>query len=366
MLTSSACVLVLASACAEGGSDAGDPPRDAPVDGEGTFTVEWPIQVVAGDGQAWVLTGVEDGALLSRVDVTGRSTEVAELPGQTHDMAPYRDGVVVARVDCADDACAETATEVLVLDGGGSPVAEAELSLEPGAPERSDGSRLLGVQDDLVWVSTTSGPIAYDPRSGETVAEPPWPDGVFCLLDDGLYALPSLSGLLGVSGGGGEEQFDDPYEVEVERFGDERWTPVPGTRRTVPMYQLSQTECVGGAIRTGQPDTASLAWSPASGWVDVAPYTEARTITVPPEPVAPGHGDQRYVLESDGSIRRVFAAPDAPLSVETLQVPADVFSQDPTDAVPGLTFDVSATVVAGCLQQPREPDGTARCYIRST
>lgn len=368
LLASAACVLVPASACTGSGSAPGEPAASgAPAVGEGTFEAVRPIQVVAGNAQAWVLTGEQDGAALTRVDVTGRTTDVLELPGQTHEMAPYRDGVVVVRVACADGACAETATRVLVLDGGGSTVVEADLSREPGAPERSDGVRLLGVQDDVAWLATSSGPIAYDLRREEIVGEAPWPDGVFCLLADGLYALPSLTGLLGSSVGDvGEEQFDDPYEVEVERLVDGAWTAVLGTRRTVTMFQLSQADCVGGAIRTGLPETASPAWSPASGWVDAAPYTEARTTTVPPEPIASGHGGQRYVLESDGSIRRVFAAPDAPLAVEVLAVPAGVFFQDPTGSVPGLTFDVSASVLAGCLQQPDEPDGTARCSISST
>jgi hypothetical protein len=354
----SACVITMTSACGAGG-----PAISA--EGDGTFQVERPIEVVAGEGQAWLLTTEDDGAFLSRIDVTGRPTDVLSLPGQTHSIAPYRDGVVVTWVACASRRCSETVSKVLVLDGEGSTLSEQEFSREEGPPEDGDSVRLLGVQEDLVWVLAGEGLIAYDPQSDRTAVQAPPRDGYLCLLADGLYVLSSLSGPLGASTDLSEEQFDDPYEVVVDRLVGGSWTRLPETQRPVTYYQLSQTECVGGAIRTGQPDMASPAWSPASGWVEAQPYTNPGTLTVPREPMTYGD-DARFVLESDGVIRRVFGAPDAPLSVDTLQVPADIFVQDPTDSVPGLVFDQSPTVIAGCLQQPNETSGTARCYIRST
>lgn len=353
----SACVITLTSACA------GGPAISA--EGDGTFQVERPIEVVAGENQAWLLTKEDDGAFLSRIDVTGRPTDVVSLPGQTHSIAPYQEGVVVTWVACADRRCSEKVSNVLVLDGGGSTLSEEEYSRSPGPLEDSDGVQLLGVQEDLVWVSTREGTIAYDPQNDRTATQAPERDGYLCLLADGLYALSSLSGPLGASADPfNEERFDDPYEVVVDRLDDGSWTRLPETQRPVTLYQFSQTECVAGAIRTGQPDMASPAWSSASGWVEAQPYTNPGTLTAPRELMTYGK-DARFVLESDGVIRRVFGAPDAPLSVEKLQVPADIFVQDPTVATV-LLFDQSPTVIAGCLQQTDETSSTARCYIRST
>jgi hypothetical protein len=353
----SACVIATTTACGAGG-----PAISA--EGDGTFQVERPIEVVAGEGQAWLLTGEDDGAFLSRIDVTGRPTDVVSLPGQTHSVAPYRDGVVATWVACADRRCSETVSKVLVLDGGGSTLSEQEYSRRPGPLEDSDSVRLLGVQDELVWISTRQGPTAYDPRSDRTAVRAPPRDGHLCLLADGLYVLSSLGAPLGASTELSEEQFDDPHEVVVDRLVDGSWTRLPETQRPVTYYQLSQTECVGGAIRTGEPDSASPAWSPASGWVEAQPYTNPGTLTAPREPMTYGD-DARFVLESDGVIRRVFGGPEAPLSVEELHVPADIFVQDPT-VVTVLLFDQSPTITAGCLQQPDDTPGTARCYIRST
>ncbi|WP_336031904.1 hypothetical protein [Geodermatophilus sp. FMUSA9-8] len=354
----SAGVIALTSACGAGG-----PAISA--GGDGIFQVERPIQVVAGEGQAWLLTGEDDGAFLSRIDVAGRPTDVVSLPGQTHSMAPYRDGVVVTWFACADRRCSETVSKVLVLDGEGSTLSEQEYSRSPGPLEDSDGVQLLGVQKDLVWVSTGGGLIAYDPQNDRTAVQAAGRDGFLCLLADGLYALSSLSGPLGSSADPlNEEQFDDPYEVVVDRLDDGSWIRLLETQRAVTLYEFSQTECVGGAIRTGQPDMASPAWSSGSGWVEAQPYTNPGTLTVPREPMTYGN-DARFVLESDGVIRRVFGAPDAPLSVEKLQVPADIFVQDPT-VVTVLLFDQSPTVIAGCLQQPNQGSSDARCYIRLT
>jgi hypothetical protein len=171
----SACVLVLASACT------GDPAApSAPREFAAPFDVEAPIELVAGDGQAWILTEDAEGPLVTRIDHTGRSVDVVPVPGQVHHMARYHDGVVVARIACDDDECEETVTRVLVLDRDGSTVAEEELTREPGSPERSDGLVLLGVDGDVVWIDTSEGAIGYDVETGRTrtgrpdVESPEW------------------------------------------------------------------------------------------------------------------------------------------------------------------------------------------------
>jgi len=80
--------------------------------------------------------------------------------------------------------------------------------------------------------------------------------------------------------------------------------------------------------------------------------------------VAFSRDDQRFALESDGVIRRVFAAPGAPLSTETVDVPPEVFVHDRTGPPPGLYFDMSPTVVVGCISQTTFDEPVpAQCFI---
>lgn len=167
-------VVGLVPSCSAGESDADEPARaSVPAEFTATFEVQAPFELVAGDGQAWILVQVEGGASLISVDHTGRSTVVARLPGQTHNMARFRDGVAVVRVACDGDECQETATKLLVVDGGGSTVAETEFAREPGSPERSDGAAVLGTDGNVVWIRTWEGPIGYDADTGDTRTGPP-------------------------------------------------------------------------------------------------------------------------------------------------------------------------------------------------
>jgi hypothetical protein len=366
VLAFSACAIALVPACADG--DAGDPAASGGPSGTGgPFLAEIPGQVVAADGQAWMTSYEEGDQRLWRIDLTGRRTDVMPVSGQSVQMASYREGVVVVSVDCADEACDETVTRVVVLDGEGSTLSEQDHAREPGPPEDSDGVWLVGVREDLVWIETSAGLIAQDAQTGQIAERSPRTNHFICLLDDGLYGLSSLSGTPGGEGSGAES-FDAPYEVVVERFDDGRWTPLPDTRRTVTMYELSQTDCVGGALRTGQADATSPAWSPDTGWFDAAPYTAP--VNRGPEElpyitsVAFSRDDQRFALESDGVIRRVFAAPGAPLSTETVNVPPGVFVHDRNGPPPGLYFDMSSTVVAGCISQTTFDEPVpAQCFI---
>ena len=190
VLAWSAGVLALLSACGDGAAE--DPAaHEAPSGTGGSFLADIPGQVVAADGQAW-MTSYDDGdQRLSRVDLTGRRTDVMPVYGHSLQLAAYRDGVVVVNIACADEECDATVTRVVVLDGEGSTVSEQDHAREPGAPEDSDGVRLVGVQEDLVWIQTSAGLIAQDARTGETVARGQLPDESFgpCLLEDGMYSL---------------------------------------------------------------------------------------------------------------------------------------------------------------------------------
>ena len=330
-----------------------------------TFEVESPIQLVAGEERAWILTSEGSGAALSRIDHTGRSDEVLRLPGSAPGMAPYRDGVVVARVACDAEDCEETAVRVLVLDAAGSTVAEAEFAREAGGIERSQGVRLIGVQEDVVWLDTSDGLIGHDLATGQTVSRTPWQPGVICVLSDGLYTLVPLDrqyfGHGGLSGPG----IPDPrYDVEMQGLVDGEWTSVPDSIYPLTDQQIQLATCKGGGVDTGSSSDTSPVWSPTSGWVDRGPYLTAVPFGVAPEPTASGQGDQVFVLQRAGVMRRLYAGADGPLTAETLDVPADIFVQQPFDPGIYLQFDRSPTVATGCVQQP-EAMPAAECWIGS-
>ncbi len=369
MLGASACVIALTPACAHAHPESGALVESiAPLAGGTTYTVGSLAEIVAADGQVWMLADEKGDIVLSRVELDGRSTRVMSVPGQSPRMAPYRDGVVVLSVACADRRCDETASRVVVLDGGGSTLSEHELSREPGPLEDGDSVTLVGIQDDRLWALAGGEVISFDLATGQISGRGPRSDGVTCLLDGGLYSLSSLSGPLG-SRGSGQEPFDEPYEVVVEQLVDETWVELGETRRTVTEIQLSLAECVGGSVRTGVSDQPSPAWSPATGWFEAQPYTAAVNRGPDELPfitkVARGQADQLFVLERDGLIKRLFAAPGAPLAVDTLDVPADVFRHDREGLPPGLSFDMSSTVLVGCVSQTSfEADSSAsRCYV---
>ena len=387
-----------------------------------TFEVERPLQVVAGNNQTWVLEEVDGGAALSRVDHTGALTEVADLvgqshvmaaygdglvvarvacdgdqceetvtrvlvldaegssiaeeefarepgsrvlrsPGRWHDMAPHGNGVVVSRSTCGGEECVETVTELLVLDGQGSTVSEHELSREPGWPADHDrGGELIGVSEGVAWLYTSDGLLAYDVQAGRTLDRGEVPDGLaagfICLLGDGLYTVGPLDTQLPT-----EVWSDDSYEAVVRRLVDGTWQAVPDSQRSLTVGQLSTPECVGGALRVGRPATAGPAWSPSSGWEDREPalqFDEVGALT------ARGAENQLFVLERPGVVRRVFGGAQAPMSAETLQVPADIFVP-PVGPSVHMLFDASATTLAGCVQQYRaEPtQPAADCWIAS-
>ena len=189
----SAGVLVLVVGCSGGDADAPAAPS-APAEFAATFEVDSPSQVVAGNDQAWLLTSEGSGVALSRIDFTGAVDEVVRLPGQGAAMAPYRDGVVIARIACDAEDCEETAVKVLALDGAGSTVAEAEFARERGGIEYTGQLRLFGVQEDVVWLDTSDGLVGHDLSTGRTVAEAPSPRGMTCLLEGGLHTFVPLDG----------------------------------------------------------------------------------------------------------------------------------------------------------------------------
>ena len=358
-------VLTLVTACSGGGSDAARPAGpSAPAEFSATFEVDSPIQLMAGEGQAWLLTPARSGATLSTIDHTGRVDDVLQLPGQGPAMAPYRDGVVVARAACDAEDCTETAVKVLVVDGAGSTVAEAEFARRPGGIQDAGEVRLIGVSDDVVWFDTSDGLIGHDMASGRTVAQVPSPQGVTCLLAGGLHTLVPLDGQYFGHGGLILAGAPDPqYDAEFHRLVDGKWTPVPDSVRPLTDGQFQLARCFAGGVRTDSGIVAAPAWSPESGWVDQEPYLRPLSLEVVSEPVAGGQANQLFVLESDGVMRRWFAGPDGPISGETLEVPADVFRQ-PFGPGIWLDFDRSATVVTGCAHQVEDLP-LADCWIGS-
>lgn len=362
-------VIALVSACTGGGSDAQEPatPR-APSEFAATFDVESPIALVAGDGQAWILRSDDAGASLSRIDHTGRSTDVVRLPGRDFGMAPYRDGVVVTRHACAAEECEETAVKALVVDAEGATVAEEEFAREWGGLEVSGqgrGVELIGVQDDVVWINSAGRLIGYDLTTGRTTdAEAVTPGAVTCVLADGLYTLVVVD----------EDYFADEllipaegpgpvFDVEIQRLVDDTWAPVPDSRRGLTYDEIYWKTCTGGGVHAGGSTAPGPVWSASSGWVERGPYLRYPDLATAPEPVARGSRDQLFVLESAGVIRRWFAGPDGPMSSELLEVPADLFVQPYGPGI-NLRFDASATVIAGCVQK-QETWSAARCYIGS-
>lgn len=363
----SSCVLVLVSACAE------VPSKDGAA-GDGLFTVESPSAVVAADGQAWLLINEGAGQSLSRLELTGPLIPVMDVPGQSVQLAPYRGGVIIASVACSDEGCQETVVNGLVVDGEGLIVSEQELLREPFGPEDSDSVRLIGVYEDIVWVNTNSEVIGYNPQTGQTVARATAQPGATCLLADGqVYALLSLGEPLGGRGVYTGETLDDPYDVGIHRLVDGRWTLLPETRRTLTELQLGVTRCVGGAMRSGPDGSTSPTWSPSSGWTDGLPLPGLETdegpvegppgLSAPILPQADGRENQRFILESDGVIRRVFGSRDVPLTVDTVNVPADIFKHDSNSLPSRLVFDMSSTVVVGCIEHSSEEIPTGQCYI---
>lgn len=360
-----AVVLASLPACSLGASDAGEPavPR-VPAEFSATFEVDTPFQVLAGDGQAWLLASDDKGAALSRIDSTGRLDEVLELPGQGFGMAPYGDGVVVARAACDAEDCTETAVKVLALDFDGSTVAEAEFARRPGGIQDAGEVRLFGVRDDVVWLDTSDGLIGYDLSTGRTVAGVSSPQGVTCLLDDGLHTLVPLDGQYFGHGGWSYAGVPDPqYDVELQRLVDGEWTPVPGSVQPLTDQQFQLARCQGGGVDTGSGLDAGSVWSPRSGWVSRGPYLAPLSLEVAPEPTTTGQGDQLFVLETAGVVRRWFPGSAGPMSSETLQVPADIFEQ-PFGPVVHMLFDASSSVSVGCVQQPEEPS-VYDCWVGS-
>ncbi|WP_137160047.1 hypothetical protein [Blastococcus sp. CCUG 61487] len=332
-----------------------------------TFDVESPIALVAGEGQAWVLTSAETGASLARIDHTGRSTDVVRLPGQSHAMAPYGDGVVVTRLACAAEECEETAVRVSVVDRGGATLAEEEFAREWGGLVSSfdgRGVELVGVHDDVVWVEVDEQLIGHDVADGRTAARVEAPQGVTCLLADGMHTLVPLDGGYfghgGIVGPGIPEQ---RYDAEVHRLDGETWTPVPGSAHPLTDTEFQLATCIGGGLYAGERSGASPVWSPASGWVEREPLRRYPDLATAPEPTALGSADQLFVLESAGVIRRWFAGPDGPMSSEVLEVPAELFVQPYAPQV-HLMVDVSDAAIAGCIQTSEERP-TARCWIGS-
>jgi hypothetical protein len=363
-----ACVVALVPGCTGGGSTAEPAALAAPSEFAATFDGESPMGLVAGDGQAWVLASAERGAALSRIDPTGRSTDVVGLAGQEFGMAPYGDGVVVTRRACAAEECAETAVKVLAVDAAGETVAEEEFAREFGGLDSSGegpGVELMGVQDDVVWVDTGAQLIGHDLTTGRTMtAETATPGAVTCVLADGLYTLVVVD----------EDHFADEilipaeglgpvFDVEIQRLVDDAWVPVPDFRRSLTYDEIYWQACTGGGVAAGGGSDPGPVWAASSGWAERGPYLRYLDLATAPEPTTRGSAGQLFVLESAGLVRRWFAGPDGPMSSEPLEVPADLFVQLYEPQV-RLMFDASDTVVTGCVQRQQDLP-SARCYLGS-
>ena len=354
------------------GCSAGDPVEAAapsvPEDFSATFEVESPGQLVAGVGQAWLLRGDDSGVALSTIAHTGRIDEVRRLPGQGAGMAPYRDGVVVSRLACDAEECEATAVKVLALDAAGDTVAEGEFDREFGGLESDGegrGAELMGVLDDIAWVYTGGQLIGYDLTTGRTsTAEPTAPGAVTCVLADGLYSLvvvdeDYLAGDIFIPAEGPGPVFD----VEIQRLVDTTWAPVPDSRRSLTYDEIYWQTCTGGGVDAGSGLEPGPVWSSFSGWVERGPHLAPPSLTVAPEPTATGQGDQLFVLQQAGVVRRWFAGPDGPMSSQTVEVPADIFVQ-PFGPVVHMLFDASSSAAVGCVQQSAASPA-ADCWIGS-
>ena len=187
------------------------------------------------------------------------------------------------------------------------------------------------------------------------------------LLDDGLHRLVPLDGQYFGHGGWTYAGVPDPqYDVELQQLVDGEWTPVPDSVQPLTDQQMQLARCQGGGVDTGSGLDASPVWSSTSGWVSRGPYLAPLSLEVAPEPTTTGQGDQLFVLETAGVMRRWFAGPDGPMSsgIETLEVPADIFVQ-PFGPVVHMLFDASSSVSVGCVQQSAALPA-ADCWIGST
>ncbi|TKJ25723.1 hypothetical protein A6V29_03940 [Blastococcus sp. CCUG 61487] len=191
--------MLVAGALSLVGACGGDEPTlpAPPAEFEATVDVDRALQLVAGDGAAWILREEDGGASVHRFDHAGL-TEVARLTGQSHQIATYGDGVVVARVACGGDDCEDTVAEVRVLDRAGKVLAEEEIARGEGAPYCEsaicDSVHILGVNGDQVWLETwdileTTGDtfVSWDPDTGRTSSDPPSNQGA-----DWLAASPGF------------------------------------------------------------------------------------------------------------------------------------------------------------------------------
>lgn len=182
------CVIALVPGCGGGADEDAPVAASPPAEFAATAEVDRAMQVVAGNGAAWILAEEDGGASVLRLDHTGELTEVARLTGQRHELASYGDGVVVARVRCDGDDCEDTVAEVRVLDRAGETVAEEEIARREGAPYCESGTcdsvDILGVDGDVVWLETFDIPpftderfVSWDPSTGETTSGRPQDQG---------------------------------------------------------------------------------------------------------------------------------------------------------------------------------------------
>ena len=132
---------------------------------------------------------------------------------------------------------------------------------------------------------------------------------------------------------------------------------LPSTAETFVSWDPST-----GETSSDRPQDPGADWYPASpGYPSPRPYQRPPDITRAPESVAFGSGDQVFVLDAPGVLRRLVGSAGAPREEEILDVPADIFFQEygPT---PMLLFDASPTVLVGCISQDWP---NSRCWIGS-
>jgi hypothetical protein len=285
----SVCAVVLIAGCGEGGDAAAAAPS-APPEFAATFDVDAPLQVVAGNNQAWVLAETDGGAAVSRVDHTGRVSEAVDLTGQSHEMAPYGDGVVVARVACGGDDCEDTVAEVRVLDPAGESLAEDEIARGEGPPYCESGTcdtvDILGVNGDEVWLETydilpasTERFVSWNPETGRTSSDRPqdrgedWrpapsrrldvdryqrppslevaPEPVAAGQDDQVFVLESDGVIRRYVGLVAQESIDVPADLFFQPFDSTR-----------PLYFDKSPSVVVGCIQQEWPDARCWIGSP--------------------------------------------------------------------------------------------------------